>query len=88
MAKEKTGYSTQKPLKLLERIIEASCPENGIILDPFAGCATACIAAEKLDRKWIGIDISPLAEKLVKERLVKELGLTSQFSEYKKAPTY
>ena len=74
MAKERTGYPTQKPLKLLERIIKASCPENGLILDPFCGCATACIAAEKLQRKWIGIDISPIAETLIKRRLVKELG--------------
>lgn len=75
--KERTGYSTQKPLALLKRIIKASCPENGIVLDPFCGCATACIAAEKLQRKWIGIDLSPLAETLVKKRLVNELGLTS-----------
>ena len=77
MAKERCGYSTQKPLALLERIIKASCPENGIVLDPFAGCSTACIASEKLGRKWIGIDISPLAERLVKERLIKDLGLAS-----------
>ena len=56
MGRERTGYATQKPLALLERIIKASCPEGGLILDPFCGCATACIAAEKLDRKWIGID--------------------------------
>ena len=76
--KERTYYRTQKPLALLERIIKASCPENGLVLDPFAGCATACIASEKLQRKWIGIDLSPLAEKLVKGRLVNELGLFSE----------
>ena len=75
-----TGYSTQKPIALLERIIKASCPENGLVLDPFCGCATACIAAEKLQRKWIGIDLSPLAGKLVKERLRNELGLFSQLA--------
>ena len=80
MGKEKTGYSTQKPLALLERIIKASCPEDGLILDPFAGCATACIAAEKLQRKWIGIDLSPLAGKLLKQRLRDELGLFSQLA--------
>ena len=82
---ERTGYSTQKPMALLERIIKASCPENGIVLDPFAGCATTCVASEKLGRKWIGIDISPLAEKLVKERLVKELGLTSTLVNIRKS---
>ena len=84
MAKERVGYSTQKPLALLQRIIKASCPENGLVLDPFAGCSTACIASEKLGRKWIGIDLSPLAERLVKERLVNELGLTSQLVSIRK----
>ena len=81
---ESVGYSTQKPLALLQRIIKASCPENGLVLDPFAGCSTACIASEKLGRKWIGIDLSPLAERLVKERLVNELGLTSQLVSIRK----
>ena len=71
--KEKTGYPTQKPLALLERIIKASCPPGGIVLDPFCGCATACIAAEKLGRKWIGIDLSPKAGELVKSRAKTEL---------------
>ena len=71
--KEKTGYPTQKPLALLERIIKASCPEGGIVLDPFCGCATACIAAEKLGRKWIGIDLSSKAGELVKKRAKTEL---------------
>ena len=83
-SKEYIGYLTQKPLKILERIINASCPEGGLVLDPFCGCATACIAAEKLNKKWIGIDISPLAETLVKERLVKELGLVSQIVNIRK----
>ena len=69
---ERTKYSTQKPLPLLERIIQCSCPEKGIVLDPFCGCATTCVASEKLKRKWIGIDLSPLAEKLVKQRLLKQ----------------
>ena len=51
------GYPTQKPLKLYERIIKASSNEGDIVLDPFAGSATTCIAAEKLDRQWVGIDI-------------------------------
>lgn len=72
MSKEYVGYPTQKPVKLLERIISASCPEKGIVLDPFCGCATACIVAEQLNRQWIGIDISVKAYELVKARLAKE----------------
>ena len=68
-SKERTGYPTQKPLALLERIIKASSNENDVILDPFCGCATACVAAEKLRRQWIGIDISPAAEVITKLRL-------------------
>ena len=72
---ERTGYPTQKPLKLLERIIKASSNPGDIVLDPFCGCATACVAAEKLQRQWIGIDISPKGVELVKYRFNKELGL-------------
>ncbi|MBF2755663.1 MAG: HNH endonuclease [Gammaproteobacteria bacterium AqS3] len=71
--KERTGYPTQKPLKLLERIIKASCPKDGVVLDPFCGCATTCIAAEGLQRNWIGIDISPKAIELVKRRIIRDL---------------
>ena len=67
--KERTGYPTQKPLTLLERIIKASSNENDVVLDPFCGCATACVAAEQLQRQWIGIDISPSAETITKIRL-------------------
>ena len=67
--KEYIGYPTQKPLKLLERIIKISSNEDDIVLDPFCGCATACVAAEKLNRKWIGIDQSPSAEDITKLRL-------------------
>ncbi len=67
--KERTGYPTQKPLKLLERIISASSNKGDVVLDPFCGCATACVAAEKLQRQWIGIDISPSAEDITKLRL-------------------
>ena len=55
---QKTGYPTQKPLALLERIIRASSNEGDVVLDPFCGCATTCVAAEKLNRQWIGVDIS------------------------------
>ena len=69
-SKERVGYPTQKPLALLERIIKASSNEGDIVLDPFCGCATACVAAEKLERRWIGIDISTKAIELVNERLM------------------
>ena len=69
LGNEKTGYPTQKPLTLLQRIIKASSNENDVVLDPFCGCATACVAAEKLQRQWIGIDISPSAEVITKLRL-------------------
>ena len=73
IGKESTGYPTQKPLALLERIIQASSNEGDIVLDPFCGCATTCVAAERLGRKWIGIDVSQKAYELVKERLGKEI---------------
>ncbi len=73
-SKERTGYPTQKPLKLLQRIIKSSSNEGDVILDPFCGCATACMAAESLQRKWIGIDISPKAFELINVRLKNELG--------------
>ena len=73
MAKERTGYPTQKPLALLERIIQASSNEGDFVLDPFCGCATTCIAAEKLGRKWVGIDISKKTFDLVQIRLNQEV---------------
>ena len=74
-AKERTGYPTQKPLALLRRVIEASSRAGDTVLDPFCGCATACIAAEQLQREWVGVDISPKAAELVQMRMHKELGL-------------
>ncbi|WP_306699756.1 DNA methyltransferase [Thioalkalivibrio sp. HK1] len=76
-AKERTGYPTQKPLALLSRIIKASSQEGDIVLDPFAGCATTCVAAEGLYRRWIGIDISEKAVELVKRRIKNDLGILS-----------
>ncbi len=98
---EKTDYPTQKPLALLERIIKASSNPGDLVLDPFCGCATTCIAAEKLKRKWIGIDVSEKAHELVIDRLKKEVPLdlfqgkpifrkdrpVRTDVEYKKAPT-
>ncbi|MGL5955474.1 MAG: DNA methyltransferase, partial [Brevinema sp.] len=80
---ERIGYPTQKPLALLERIIKASCPEGGIVLDPFCGCATTCVAAEKLERNWIGIDISKKAFELVKIRLRKEIANPNALFQHK-----
>ena len=73
-AKERIGYPTQKPLALLERIIKASSNEGDMVLDPFCGCATACVAAENLGRKWIGIDLSEKAVELVNMRLQQSMG--------------
>ena len=72
---ESVGYPTQKPLALLERIIEASSNPGDVVLDPFCGCATACIAAEKLNRQWIGIDISDVAWQLVNRRMRETPGV-------------
>ena len=76
-SKERVGYPTQKPLKLLERIIRASTNKGDIVLDPFCGCATTCVAAETLERQWIGIDVSPKAYELVKERLNNPVRMTN-----------
>ena len=73
-SKEGTGYPTQKPLALLERIISASSNPGDVVLDPFCGCATACVAAERLGRKWVGIDISEKAVELVNMRLREFMG--------------
>ncbi len=67
--KEDLGYETQKPLALLERIIKASSNEGDVVLDPFCGCGTALVAAQKLNRRWIGIDITHLAVNLMRNRL-------------------
>ncbi len=68
-SKELLGFPTQKPMALLERIIQASSNEGDVVMDPFCGCGTAVVAAEKLGRKWIGIDITHLAVSLIKKRL-------------------
>jgi hypothetical protein len=68
-SKEKLGYPTQKPEALLTRVIEASSNRDQIVLDPFCGCGTAVAVAHMLKRQWIGIDISPTAVEIIKERL-------------------
>ncbi len=68
-SKERLGYPTQKPEALLERIIKASSNEGDVVLDPFCGCGTTAAVAKKLNRKFIGIDISPIACRLIATRL-------------------
>ena len=78
---EWVGYPTQKPLALLDYIIKASSNEGDVVLDPFCGCATACVAADKLVRCWVGIDLSSKAIELVNQRLQQAppLGIGSLF---------
>jgi DNA modification methylase len=78
-ADEFLGYPTQKPLALLERIIAASSNEGDVVLDPFCGCGTAVHAAQKLKRKWIGIDITHLAISLIEKRLKDAFGEKCKF---------
>ena len=75
---ERTGYPTWKPLVLLDRIINTSSNAGDVVLDPFCGCATACVSAESLHRQWIGTDLSPAAATLVESRLHDHFGLLSK----------
>ena len=69
MSKERLGYPTQKPLELLNRIVQASTRPNDIVLDAFCGCGTAVVAAQNLNRQWIGLDVSPTACRVMAKRL-------------------
>ena len=73
-SKERLGFPTQKPVALLDRVIQASSNPDDMVLDPFCGCATALVAADRLGRRWAGIDLSPLAVKLVNERITEDRG--------------
>jgi site-specific DNA-methyltransferase (adenine-specific) len=73
-AKERLGYPTQKPEALLERILRASSNEGDVVLDPFCGCGTTVQVAQRLNRRWIGIDITHLAIGLIKKRLSDAFG--------------
>src|SRR5208282_6216222 len=79
IAQERLGYPTQKPLALLERIIQASSNPGDVVLDPFCGCGTTIDAAEKLGRDWIGIDVTQLAISLIKNRLLDTYGPRLKF---------
>ena len=78
-AAERLGYPTQKPIALLDRIIQASSNEGATILDPFCGCGTTIAAAQKLNRRWIGIDITHLAISLIRYRLGDSFGKDCRF---------
>jgi site-specific DNA-methyltransferase (adenine-specific) len=79
MDKERTGYPTQKPLALLRWIVKMASNEGNIVLDPFCGCATTCVAAQQLQRKWIGIDIGKQSVKILIDRLRDDAGLFKDF---------
>ena len=78
MAKERLGYPTQKPLKLLHTIISASSNEGDLVLDPFCGCGTTVDAAQRSNRKWVGIDISSFAIDLIKNKRLKNSKIPTQ----------
>jgi site-specific DNA-methyltransferase (adenine-specific) len=79
MSKERLSYPTQKPESLLERILEASSNEGDAVLDPFCGCGTTIVVAQRLKRKWIGIDITHLAVALMKHRLKDMFGNEAKY---------
>jgi len=94
-AKERLGYPTQKPEKLLERIIKASSNIGDLVCDPFCGCGTTLAVAQVLQRKWVGIDVSPSACKLMKNRVEKYgvagieiIGLPININQLKKLPPF
>lgn len=84
---ERTGYPTQKPLELLRRIIQAGSNKGDLVLDPFCGCATTCVAAQQLGRRWIGIDVEAKSADIVVQRLSDDAGLFSDFVHRTEPPT-
>ena len=85
--KERIGYPTQKPLALYKRMIAASSNPGDIVLDPFAGCATTCVAAEQLGRQWIGIDIREESGDVIRERLEREVSESMAWNDIVRTPT-
>lgn len=77
---ERENHPTQKPLEIIERIIKASCPEPGVVLDPFMGSGTTAVACIKLNRNYIGFEINPDYCKMIEERIKKLTSNTSLFS--------
>ena len=86
MDKERTGYPTQKPLALLKWIVNMASNEGDTIMDPFCGCATTCVAAQQLGRKWIGIDIEKPSVNILIERLSDDAGLFKDFTATDQVP--
>ncbi len=76
---ERTGYPTQKPVRLLERIIRSSSNEGDVVMDPFCGCGTTMVAAERLGRSWVGIDVEPMALSVLRDRF-RQGGLSDDFA--------
>ncbi len=87
LKRERVGFPTQKPVSLYQRIIRASTSPGDIVLDPFAGCATTCVAAESLDRQWAGIDIWDRAHEVVKDRLKTHVGVLGEVHYTSSMPT-
>ena len=94
-SKERLGYPTQKPEILLEKLIRASSNINDLVLDPFCGCGTTIAVAQRLQRKWVGIDVSPSACKLMKNRVEKNgakgveiVGLPVNINDLKRLPAF
>ena len=87
IAKERVGYPTQKPLALYARMIQASSNPGDMVLDPFAGCATTCVAAEQLGRQWIGIDIREESGGVIRERLEREVSESMAWDAIVRTPT-
>ncbi len=85
---EYVKYPTQKPSALLEKIIKASSNKGDLVLDPFCGCATTCVASEKLNRQWVGIDVSHAAYDLVRQRLQKEVTNPDNLLQYQNEVIY
>ena len=79
MSKERIGYPTQKPLALMHVIVKASSEKGDVVFDPFCGCATTCVAAQQLGRRWVGIDIAAKAASLLKQRLFEDGGMLTDF---------
>ena len=86
-SKERMGYPTQKPLSLLERVINSSSNQGDVVLDPFCGCGTAVHASQKLNRRWIGIDITHLAIGLIEKRMKDAFGVSVEVMKLRGPPT-
>ena len=86
-SQEKTGYPTQKPLALYKRMIAASSNPGDMVLDPFVGCATTCVAAEQLGRQWIGIDIREESGDVILDRLQREVSESMAWNDIVRTPT-